>query len=780
MAAKFNEKPAQKIEEKTSETLSGVLILIGKPLYFLLSYIIITFLFVSYLIGHFVRMSFEKIRKVRLRPYFPKLTLPKLKLPEVKTIFAFRLPKIRFIFNIVFLFFVLSSSFLFFFWYTILRELPKPEDLISRDIEVSTKIYDRNGLLLYKIYKDKNRTPVPLEKIPLQVRLSTIAIEDAEFYNHTGFSLRGIVRSLIKNFQKGELTGGSTITQQLVKNALLTPEKTFTRKIKEVVLAVLVESKFTKDEILKMYLNEVSYGGIAYGIQEAAQLYFEKDVDKLTLGEAALLSGLPRCPTKCSPYGASPESSFARQKEVLRLMEVNGFITKEQRETAESEKIKFATNKVDIKAPHFVMYVKEKLVEKYSEEVVESGGLEVVTTLDYQIQKLAEEALKTEVDKLSKLRVGNGAAVVLAPQTGEILAMVGSKDYFDIKNDGNVNIPERLNSPGSSIKVVNYAYALSNGYTPSTIISDTPISFKVPGQPTYTPKNYDGEYRGALTLRNAFAESRNVPAVKVLASYGVSNMIETGRKMGIKSWEDPSNYGLSLTLGGGDITLLELANVYATVANYGKRPEIKSILSVTNYKGKTLEEDRCGKNNSFFTQEEETLSPCEGEQVLDPRVAFQIIDILKDNSARSPSFGSNSMLVIPKHSEIAVKTGTSNDLRDNLTVGFNQGYLVAVWVGNTDNSPMARVASGVTGAAPIWNKIMRTLLAGKQNHPWDVPGGLVQLPICTYTGTLACEGCPTKMEWFFVENRPKARCSLEQIEKIKKPGQILEPAAHFP
>jgi len=318
---------------------------------------------------------------------------------------------------------------------------------------------------------------------------------------------------------------------------------------------------------------------------------------------------------------------------------------------------------------------------------------------------------------------------------------------------------------------------------PATILSDTPVTFSVPGQPPYSPKNYDGAYRGSLTLRSALAESRNIPAVKVLASYGVAKMIEQGQKMGLTTWDEPSRFGLSLTLGGGEIKLLDLARVYAVVANYGKKPEITSILKITNSKGKILEEFKCQKNNfmGIARAAEAARNECEQEQVLDPRVAFLLVDILKDNSARSPAFGTNSALVIPGHPEVAVKTGTSNDLKDNLTAGFNQKYLVVTWVGNNDSSPMSRIASGVTGASPIWNKIMRALLADDKNHDWEVPEGLVQLPICSLTGTLPCEGCPVRLEWFLKERAPQKACLPETIQKINeeknKEGQILESGA---
>ncbi|OGM74130.1 hypothetical protein A3H19_03735 [Candidatus Woesebacteria bacterium RIFCSPLOWO2_12_FULL_39_9] len=709
--------------------------------------------------------------KVRLRliPIF--LTKPKTKVKVRITKLAL-LKIILFSFLITVLLTILSG---FLFWRFILRDLPTAQELTKRNVDVSTKIYDRNGILLYTIYDDKNRTPVELNSIPLHVRLATLAIEDAEFYSHPGFSIRGITRAALKNWRQGELTGGSTITQQLVKNALLSSEKTLIRKLREITLAVIVEMTYSKNEILEMYLNEVSYGGTAYGIEEAARTYFNKDVGSLTLNEAAILAGLPKSPTQYSPFGPNPQAAIDRKNEVLNLMHTNGFITQSQKEETQKEVPIFAENKTDIKASHFVMFVRELLEETYGKELVEKGGLNVVTTLHYNIQILAETVVKEEVDKLAKLNVRNGAAVVISPATGEVLAMVGSKDYFDTQNDGNVNVTTSLRQPGSSIKIVNYAYALSNGYTAATIIPDTPVTFLIPGLPPYTPKNYEGGFRGNLTLRSAFAESRNVPAVKVLNSYGVKNMIEMGQKMGITTWNNPDNYGLSLTLGGGEVKLLDLAYAYATIANYGKKPEEKYILKITNNKGKVLEENFCGRgeasiiaityaSSSGSTNSEET-SKCDGNKVIDPRVAYIITDILKDNNARTPAFGTNSLLVIPNHKEVAVKTGTSNNLRDNLTLGYNQTYLVATWVGNNDNSEMARIASGVTGASPIFNKIMSSLLQTEENHDWTVPEDLVQVPICTITGTLSCNGCPTRLEWFLKENAPQKACSPEWFKK---------------
>jgi len=733
------------------KVIKRILSLLGKPIYFIFAGIILLPLIVINKIGSIKfkkRHKTKSKKKVKARKVKPGGKAPRkinlrIKVPWViLTVLAT----------------LLICGFAFYFF--IIKDMPSPGQLASRTPEVSTKIYDRNGNLLYKIYKDQNRTIIPLSEIPESVRLSTLAAEDAEFYSHPGFSVRGIFRAIVNDIQTGSAQGGSTITQQLVKNALLSPEKTLTRKIRELILSVQIEAIYTKDQILEMYLNEVSYGGTAYGIEEASELYFGKKVENLTLAEAALLAGLPKSPTTFSPFGSNPELAFERQREVLHLMVVNKYISQDQANEAAAEKLHFVSRKTEIKAPHFVMYVRQLLVDKYGEDVVEKGGLEVTTSLDLPIQEISEQIVKTEVDRLGPLHVGNGAALVINPQTGEILGMVGSKDYFDTESDGNVNVLTSLRQPGSSIKVVNYAYALSNGLTPASIIDDSPITFYSPGSPPYTPVNYDGKFRGPVSLRTALAESRNIPAVKVLASYGVAKMIEEGEKMGITTWTDTANYGLSLTLGGGAVTGLELSKVYASLANSGKTPSLMPILEVKDYKGRVLEK-----------------STPETTQVIDARIAFLLTDILKDNNARAPEFGFNSYLVIKNHPEVAVKTGTSNDLRDNWTVGYNQNYLVLTWVGNNDNSPMSHVASGVTGASPIWNKILSTILNGQPSIDWNAPTGVSKINICSATGSLPCDGCATKQEWFLDEARPVRRCTPSPTPQGINKNGILDTGA---
>lgn len=731
------------------------LILVGKPIYFLISRLVIAIIFIPYLIGRSARFLTPKAKGKKKKVFklrWLKVILFELKIRARIKKAVSKFPKLKTKFFIPVFAVVLL---IFTFYISILRGLPSPKELERREPEVSTKIYDRNGNLLFKIYKNQNRTIVPLTQIPPHVRLATLAAEDAEFYSHPGFSIRGIFRAVLTDFQTGSMQGGSTITQQLVKNALLSPEKTLTRKVKELVLSVEVEATYTKDQILEMYLNEVSYGGTAYGIEEASRSYFGKDVGNLTLAEAALLAGLPKSPTLYSPFGQNPTLAIERQQEVLKLMRINKFITSDQEEGALNEKLTFVPNKTGILAPHFVMFVRQILVDKYGEDMVSKGGLEVTTSLDLPVQEMAEEVVKSEVGRLAGLNVGNGAALVINPQTGEILAMVGSKDYFDTAYDGQVNVTVADRQPGSSIKVVNYAYALANGYTPASIIDDSPITYVTNGSPPYSPVNYDGQFRGKIPLRSALAQSRNIPAVKILASYGVAKMIEEGQKMGITTWVNPAQYGLSLTLGGGAVKMIDLTKVYSVLANYGKRPDLISILQIKDYKGHVLEK----------------ANP-KSEQVVDPRVTFLLTDILKDNYARAPEFGLNSYLVIKNHPEVAVKTGTSNDLRDNWTVGYNQNFLVATWVGNNNNSPMSHIASGVTGASPIWNEIMSAVLNGAPSIDWKAPDGVSKVNICSITATLPCDACPTKQEWFLDEKRPVFACNSEMIQKIINPSPV--------
>lgn len=664
----------------------------------------------------------------------------------------------------VFLLFVAAFIYLF-------KDLPSPTRLASDNLPQSTKIYDRNGKLLYTIYSDKNQSFIPLAQIPKHLQYATIAIEDRNFYKHGAIDIKGMLRAAYATIFKKELQGGSTLTQQLVKTSLLTPERTIKRKLKEILLAFATEIIYPKDKILEMYLNQVPYGGTAYGVEAAAQTYFGKSARELTLAESALLAGLPESPTTYSPFGAYPDLAKKRQKEILLAMEKEGYITSKERKAAEKENIQYKKLKDPILAPHFVFYVKDILVAKYGIKTVEQGGLKVTTSLDLALQERAQATVAAEIEKIKRLNVSNGAALITRPGTGEILAMVGSKDYFDDSIDGKVNITLSPRQPGSSIKPINYAVGLLKGYHTATVFIDQPVCFPNPGQAPYCPRNYDGKFRGPVLMREALANSLNIPAVQMLKLNGIEAMIATASAMGIKSFQDPQRYGLSLTLGGGEVTMLEMATAFGVFANGGYRIDLHPILKVVDKNGKVLEE---------YTPPN---SPIFGERVLPSGVAFIISDILKDNNARSQAFGTNSELRIGNY-PVSVKTGTTNDLRDNWTIGYTPDYLVAVWVGNSNNQPMSGLVSGVTGAAPIWHDLMSYLISNKPVKALARPVDIVGRYVCTYSGLLpppegTPDRCPTRFEYFIKGQEPKKIDPGKQkvwIDKttndLAKPGQI--------
>jgi len=497
-----------------------------------------------------------------------------------------------------------------------------------------------------------------------------------------------------------------------------------------------------------MYFNEVPYGGATYGVEEAAQKYFGKHAGELNLAEASLLAGLPAAPTRFSPFGAYPTLAKERQKQVINEMVKAGFISEEEGQTTSRLPLRFSYQNGQIFAPHFVFYVKDILVERYGEKEVEEGGLMVKTSLDLNLQKKVELIVKEEVEKLKSYHVTNAAAIVINPKTGEILTMVGSKDYFDFSNDGNVNVVLRPRQPGSAIKPINYAAAFSLGFTPATIISDTPITYQIPGQLPYSPQNYDGKFHGLVPVRTALGSSLNVPAVKVLASLGIPRMVELGKKMGITTWDDSSRFGLSLTLGGGEVTLLDLASAYSVFANMGQKVLVNPISKIDDRGGVLFE------NN-----------PERPAMVLDSGTAFLINDILSDNQARVLAFGQNSLLNTGDK-RISVKTGTSNNLRDNWAIGYTPNFLVGVWVGNNDNSAMSRIASGITGATPIWRRITDLLLLNNPQTGWEKPAGVEEVKICKTTGTLPCDGCPqVTTEYFLESTMPHEACHPEQFQR---------------
>ncbi len=673
-------------------------------------------------------------------------------------------------------------------FFSLFKDIPSPQKLTKSPAPISTQILDRNGELLYEIYTDQKRTPISIDSLPEYVKQATISIEDQNFYQHYGLDIKGILRALFKTLTGQRLEGGSTITQQLVKNALLEDtSRTLSRKIKEAFLAIATEIVYSKDEILELYLNHIPYGGTSYGIQSASQNYFNKDAQDLTLAEATLLAGLPQAPTYLSPFGAHPELAKQRQEQVINRMQQEGYLTTEEIQPTLDEEIIYASPSAGIQAPHFSLMIKDILVKKYGEDRVNLGGLRVTTTLDLDIQNYAQEILSQQIEDLSRLKVGNGAALVTQPQTGEILAMIGSKNYFDQDSDGQVNLTTAFRQPGSSIKPVNYATGLLNGWTAATMYLDIPTCFTVTGQKEYCPRNYDNSFRGPVLMRDALANSYNIPAVKQLALNGVESMIATASAMGIQGWKDPSNYGLSLTLGGGEVTMLEMATAFGTFANSGITVPLSSILKVETYSGEILEEYKPEETADLvatstqdwetFNQNENRLLDCpvnnSEETSPDPylctrvslpeEVAYIISDIIADNQARTPAFGAGSYLVVPNHT-VSVKTGTTNDLRDNWTIGYTPDYLVVTWVGNNDNSPMSYVASGVTGASPIWNKIMRYVLKEEKNHPLTRPQNIEQHTVCLSTGLLATQEnqCVSRSELFVKSILPPAQINTRQ------------------
>ena len=648
------------------------------------------------------------------------------------------------------------ASILIFSIYSV--TLPSPTRLVSRDVEQSTKIFDRNGKILYEIFTDKNRTIVNLDKISLDLIHATLSAEDSDFYKHRGFDLISIARGGFNTFRGKGLQSGSTLTQQLAKNTLLTTERTLNRKIKELVLSMQIERKYSKDDIIKMYLNEAPYGGTSYGVEAASQYYFGKSAEYLTLAESALIAGLPQSPSYYSPFGANPENAQARQHYVLWLMKIRGWVDKDgvrryisekEYEEAKKEPLKYASVDHGIRAPHFVMYVKNLLSQRYGDDLVERGGLNVTTTLDLTMQEKAQEILANEVEKFKYLDVGNAALAAIDPRNGNILAMVGSKDYFDEESDGNVNVVLSLRQPGSAIKPLTYVTAFEKGFTPSYVLFDVPTTFPSDSsQPDYSPVNYDGKFRGPIQIRYALANSINVAAVKMLKLVGIDSLMDTARRFGITTFGDPSKYGLALTLGGGEVRLLELANAYAVFANGGVYHPPISILKVTDSKGNVIDEVKENK----------------GEKVIDSGYAYLISDILSDNFARADVFGLQSNLVISGHM-VAAKTGTTNDIRDNWTIGYTPSLVVGVWAGNNDNTPMAKgLASGITGASPIWQKKMIEFLKDKKDEKFEKLDNIIDVEVGKVSGMQVYDGAedgrwekfvkgtePTTVSDYFIE-----------------------------
>lgn len=594
--------------------------------------------------------------------------------------------------------------------WALVMPMPAIDNFESRAVAQSTKIYDRTGsVVLYDVHGNMRRTAVQLNQISPYVRNATIAIEDASFYTNAGFRPLSFLRAMIVDiFAGGYAQGGSTITQQVVKNALLTQDKTISRKMQEIVLALRLTRTYSKDQILQTYLNEISYGGTIYGIQEASQYFFGVDAKDLDLAQAAYLAALPQAPTYYSPYGSHRDALDTRKNLVLQRMKVNKMISNDEYTQAISEKVQFRDEQeAGIKAPHFVFYIREYLEQKYGADVVDNEGLRVTTTLDYDLQQKAEDVVsRYALQNQKTFNASNASLVAIDPKTGQILAMVGSRNYFDQSVDGAVNTALTLRQPGSSFKPFVYATAFEKGYTPSTMVFDLQTQFSTACSPQdvandtppcYSPSNYDGTFKGPISFRDALAISENIPAIKALYLAGINDSLKTASDMGITTLKDKNQYGLTLVLGGGEVNLLEMTGAYAVFANDGVKNPPTGILRVEDMNGNVLE------------QYQDTSS-----RVLDPQIAREMNDVLSDNVARTPEFGADSPLYFPG-ADVADKTGTTNDYRDVWILGYTPSISVGSWAGNNDNTPMVhKIAAFIV--APMWHEFMAYAI---QKYPAD-------------------------------------------------------------
>ncbi|MBI4098524.1 MAG: PBP1A family penicillin-binding protein [Candidatus Magasanikbacteria bacterium] len=652
-------------------------------------------------------------------------------------------------------------------------QLPDPDKLTDRVVAQSTKIYDRTGThLLYEIFSNERRTLVELEEIPTYAVYATIAIEDKKFFEHRGVRWVSVVRAGVSNLlgRKEGSGGASTITQQLVKNAIVGNKRTLIRKIKEAVLATKIEKTYTKNQILKLYFNEIAYGSSNYGIEAASQAYFGKTVHDITLAEAATLAALPKAPTR---YLNNHEALRARRDYVLEAMADQGYITSEQAQTAQQIPLELKARLANIEAPHFVLYVKERLTERFGEKIVETGGLTVITTLDYDLQKIAEEEVKKGGEYNAKNNnASNAALVAIDPKTGAVIAMVGSRDYFDDEIDGQVNVALRLRQPGSSFKPFVYLAGFERGYTPTTVLYDTVTNFAAGGKP-YIPHNYDAKEHGPVTVRKALQGSLNIPAVKMLYLAGVHNVLNLAGRLGYTTFTNPDNYGLALVLGGAEVKLLEHTGGYATLANQGKRFPITTILEVKDHGGSTL-----------FKYEVPTA-----EQAVAEEQAAKISAILSDDAARAYVFGAGGALTLPGR-PVAAKTGTTNDYKDGWTMGYTPSLAAGVWVGNNDNKVMKPGVGGTAGAAPIWHAFMNRALEGKPVESFPpmpeiktrkpilngMDAGGVPVKIDRISGKLATEDTPEEVTQEVIFMQPHS--ILHYINKDDPTGPApVNPAA---
>lgn len=623
------------------------------------------------------------------------------------------------------------------------RDLPDPDKISMRTVAQTTKIYDRTGeVLLYEIHGTEKRTIVELDNIAKCAKDAAIAVEDKDFYNHHGFDLRGIARAIYTDIvQGGKVQGGSTITQQFIKKSVLSDEKTFTRKIKELILAIQIEQRFSKDQILKLYLNQIPYGSVAYGIESASQTFFAKSAKELSLSECALLAALPQAPTYYSPYGSHQKELLNRSHVILNLMVEQGYVEQAAAEVAKQDDVlgRIQPKREAIKAPHFVFHVREQLADQFGDQTVERGGLKVITTLDAEKQEIAEKAVADNRETFKKLGASTAAMMAMDPNNGDVLAMVGSADYFDEEIKGKYNAMLGKLQPGSSIKPIVYAAAFEKGYTPDTVVDDVVTTFQSSPK-EYKPLNYDQGERGPVTLKEALAGSLNIPAVKALYLVGIDRFIDFARKLGYSSFTDRSAIGLSLTLGGAEVRPIEHVAAFSAFATEGYFNPARSILKVEDANGKIILD--------------QTDSP-KKEKVLDEEVARNINAILSNNDLRSYIFGTSNYLTLGER-PAASKTGTTNDFKDAWTVGYTPSLLAGVWVGNADGSAMKKGADGSKIAAPIWNAFMKNSLVKSPVEQFTAPKPIVtgkpildgaknaqvMLKIDKFSGKLATELTP--------------------------------------
>ncbi|MCA9919681.1 MAG: PBP1A family penicillin-binding protein, partial [Anaerolineales bacterium] len=657
----------------------------------------------------------------------------------------------------------------------IASDLPPVTELENRVSTFETaRIYDRNGNELFSLADPNmgNRTRVSLDQISPYLIQATIATEDSRFYENFGFDTVAILRAVWQAAQEGEaVSGASTITQQVVRATLLDEDertqRTFRRKVREIILAAEMYNTYDKDTILEIYLNEIYYGNLAYGIEAAAETYFNKSAADLTLAEASLLAGLPQSPASWDPYTA-PQLAIGRQSEVLTLMASEQYISTAEAQAALNETNAFIYDMTppvrDITFPHFTVTVLQQAEELLGAQSIYRGGLRIHTTLDPNAQRLAETTLANARPNINAAGANNAAMVVLEPNTGEILALVGSVDFDDEAISGQVNMALAPRQPGSTIKPFVYLSAMEQGWTPATLIWDVPTSFPNGANPPYEPKNYDNEFHGPLRLRPSLGNSYNIPAVKALEFVGVCNFIANVQKIGLTSLQDPGcveqgaprNYGLALSLGGGEISPLEMAGAFGVLANQGNFIAPFTIRRIENSAGEIL-------------FEEPAPDPAV-TQVVRPAHAYLLSDILSDNSARQPEFGVNNTLVIPGH-RVAAKTGTSGtdafDVRDAWTIGYTPQVVTAVWVGNTNNEPIGQGQSGTRVASPIWNSFMSQYLANKQPVDFIRPSSVVDVEICSESGTRPGNDCTDRRIERFAEDQPPLSSEQDFIQAVQ-------------